>query len=275
MPFLCTHPEDLTMPIFETYIPKEYLALKINYCKQQLAGLPEVTMTQRNVKGIKRTVFVVNNHIYSPDSKTGQQLSFCFQQRETYQSNLSVYEGFWISAFRGSPPSDIKPRDIVRCYLNNNNESIVMDRVFFDSLKNDANPYHPESKTHYYNGTYYRSQHEVDIARYYTEHKIPFKYEPEIWIKGLNYPIYPDFVILIEELNLCKFHEHFGMNNFSNYARKTLTKYSNYSEAGLIMDLDVICTYSFEQIPFDLRMLSTKLNHAVFTSLFAAPLFQS
>lgn len=177
------------MPIFEPYIPKEYLALKINYCKNRLAELPKVTMTQRNVKGIKRTVFVVNNHIYSPDSRTGQQLSFCFQQRETYQSNLSVYEGFWI--------------------------------------------------------------------------------------KGLNYPIYPDFVILIEELNLCKFHEHFGMNNFANYARKTLTKYSNYSEAGLIMDLDVICTYSFEQIPFDLRMLSTKLNHAVYTSLFATPILQS
>ena len=44
------------MPIFEPYIPKEYLALKINYCKNRLAELPEVTMTQRNVKGIKRNL---------------------------------------------------------------------------------------------------------------------------------------------------------------------------------------------------------------------------
>ena len=30
------------MTILEPYIPKEYLALKINYCKQKLAELPEV-----------------------------------------------------------------------------------------------------------------------------------------------------------------------------------------------------------------------------------------
>ena len=109
------------MQILDPYIPREYLTLRINYCKELLAELPEVTMAQRNIKGIKRTVFVVNNHIYSPDSKTGQQLSISFQQRENYLSNLSIYEGFWISAFRGSPPTDIKPRDIVRHYLNNNN----------------------------------------------------------------------------------------------------------------------------------------------------------
>ena len=42
------------MEIHEPYIPKEYLALKINYIKQQLAELPEVSMTQRTIRNKKR-----------------------------------------------------------------------------------------------------------------------------------------------------------------------------------------------------------------------------
>ena len=144
-----------------------------------------------------------------------------------------------------------------------------MDSAFFNSLKNDAYPFYPDNKKNYYNGIYYRSTNEVDIARYYTEQEIPFKYEPEIWIKGLNYPIYPDFVFLIKELDLCKIHEHFGMKNFVNYAQALQVKCSNYSNAGLVMDFDVINTYNFDSIPFDLRMLATKINHAVYDSLFA------
>ena len=59
------------------------------------------------------------------------------------------------------------------------------------------------------------------------------------------------------------------MKNFANYAAKTQSKLSNYSSAGLVPDFDVICTYNFDSIPFDLRMLQTKLNHAVYDSLFA------
>ena len=257
------------MTILEPYIPKEYLALKINYCKQQLAALPEVTMSERKVKGTTKKVYLVKNHIYLPDSKIGTKLQLVTQQREELLCDLSKYEGLWNSAFRGLPPPDIDPRKIVRSYLNNNDEPIIMDSAFFNNLKNDADPFYPDNKKYLYNGTYYRSAYEVDIARYYTEQEIPFKYEPEIWIKGLNYPIYPDFVFLIKELDLCKIHEHFGMKNFSNYAQSLQAKCSNYSNAGLVMDFDVINTYNFDSIPFDLRMLSTKINHAVYDSLFA------
>ena len=193
----------------------------------------------------------------------------CSRQREELLRELAKLEGLWESAFRGLPPPDIEPRKIRRSFLNNNNETVILDGNFFKSLKNDVNPYFPDSKKYFYNGTYYRSAAEVDIARFYTEQGIPFKYEPEIWLKGLNHPIYTDFVLLIKELDLCKFHEHFGMKNFSGYAAGTLSKYTNYSEAGLVMDFDVICTYNYDSVPFDLRMLSTKLNHAVYDSLFA------
>jgi len=148
------------------------------------------------------------------------------------------------------------------------NDSVTLDRKFFDGLKNDANPYHPESKTFYYNGTYYRSASEADIARFYTEQGIPFKYEPEIWLKDLNKPVFTDFVILIRELDLCKFHEHFGMKNSGDYNRITATKYNNYSGAGLLPELDIFYTYDTGDVPFDIRSLHTKLNSVVYDSLF-------
>lgn len=257
------------MTILEPCIPKEYLALKINYCKQQLKALPEITVTERRIRGKPVKVCACNSRFYRMNTTNGQKLIIYAKQREKALCDLAKWEGLWNSSYRGFPPSDIEPRKVIRTFLNNNNEPIILDGAFFESLKNDANPYYPDNKKYYYNGIYYRSIAEVDIARYYTEQGIPFKYEPEIWIKGLAHPIYPDFVIYIKELDLCKFHEHFGMNNFSNYAQKTQVKYINYSEAGLIMDYDVICTYSFVNIPFDTRMLSTKINHVVYSSLFA------
>ncbi len=124
------------------------------------------------------------------------------------------------------------------------------------------------NKSFYYNGTYYRSAAEVSIAAFYTEHGIPFKYEPEIWLKDLKNPVYPDFVILIPELDLCKFHEHFGMKNSGDYNRITATKYNNFSGAGLLPELDIFYTYNTDDVPFDTRILKSKLNSVVSASLF-------
>lgn len=255
------------MNITTPYIPREYLALKINYCKQQLAALPEVVRTKRRIRGIKKDVYVYQNHAYLPDSKTGLLLQQSFQKRAEINSQLSRHVGVWKSVFVCIPPLDLEPRKIRRRYIDSIGEPVILDRKFFDSLKHDSNPYYPEHKTVYYNGTYYRSAAEANIARFYTENGIPFKYEPEIWLYGMKTPIYTDFVIYIEELDLCKFHEHFGLKNSADYSRKTSTTYNNYSGAGLLPELDVFYTYDVDDVPFDIRSLSTKLNSAVFDSL--------
>lgn len=256
------------MSILEPFVPREYLALQINYCKQQLAMLPEVSMSQRFVRGEKKTIFRCNNHINWANSLAGQELQRIYAQREELLSKLSILEGLWNSRFRCAPPPYIRPRKIQRKLFISSTESVVIDSKFFESLKNDADPNHRESKTCFYNGIYYRSTAEVDIARYYTENGIPFKYEPEIWLKGLNRPIYTDFVILIRELDLCKFHEHIGMKNSADYNRITSIKYNNYSGAGLVPELDSFYTYDLPGIPFDLRTVPIKVNSVVHSSLF-------
>ena len=256
------------MAILDPYIPKEFLALQINYCKQQLAELPEVKISTRTKFGTVSKVYVVGTHFYQLNSKKGKELRSIYNKREELLCELSKLEGLWNSCFRGQTPPSIAPRKIKRRLFINSSNSVILNGDFFDSLKNDADPNHRESKTFFYNGTYYRSAPEVEIARYYTENGIPFKYEPEIWLNGLNYPIYTDFVVLIKALDLCKFHEHIGMKNSANYNRTTANKYINYSGAGLLPELDIFYTYDIPGVPFDLRTLPIKLNGVVHSSLF-------
>ena len=256
------------MAISDPYIPKEILALQINYCKQQLAELPEVNIGRRKRNGSFTEVYLVGLHCYQKNCDKGKELLSIYNKREELTCELSRLEGLWHSGYTCQPPEDIAPRKIERRLFINSSNSVLINGEFFDSLKNDADPNHRESKTFFYNGTYYRSASEVDIARYYTENGIPFKYEPEIWLNGLNYPIYTDFVVLIKALDLCKFHEHIGMKNSANYNRTTATKYTNYSGAGLLPELDIFYTYDIPGVPFDLRTLPIKLNGVVHSSLF-------
>ena len=255
------------MEILEPYIPKEYLALKINYIKQQLAMLPEITITQRTIRNIKKEVYIFDSKTIMSTSKTGETVKLNIQKRKDLLRELAFLEAQWNKYYCGLPPSDIKPEKIKRCLYTGNNQYVEINSDYFNRLKNDANPNYRENKKLFYNGTFYRSAAEVDIARFYTEQGIPFKYEPEIWLRGLNFPIYTDFVILIKELDLCKFHEHFGLKNSTNYNRLTATKYNNYSGAGLLPELDIFYTYDIDGFPFDTRSLHTKLNSVVYNSL--------
>ena len=256
------------MAIYEPYIPREYLALQINYCKQQLAALPEVIQTKHTIHGKLTDVFKCDSRFISINSKSAKEIQSILLKREQLICELSKLEGIWNSVFRGAPPSDIEPRKITRQLFQSSHSSVKLDGKFFESLKNDADPNYRENKTYYYNGTFYRSASEVDIARFYTEQGIPFKYEPQIFLKGLNYPIYTDFVILIKDLDLCKFHEHFGMKNKADYNRITSTKIINYTGAGLLAGLDIIYTFDTDEAPFDIRSLHAMLNSAVYSSLF-------
>ncbi len=83
-------------------------------------------------------------------------------------------------------------------------------------------------------------------------------------LAGLNKPINPDFIIYIEELDTCFIHEHFGMKDSSDYLTTTKTKYGNYTNAGLIPDLDILFTHDTGEMPFDIRCLSAKLNAAIY-----------
>lgn len=255
------------MDISNKYIPREYLALKINYCRKQLAELPEVTLHEHIVDGVPVKRVSTSGHRYSLNSETGQQLYKCQIKRDSLERDLHLYEAVWNYNYKGVPPTEFTPRKIPKKLAVDYNQRIVMDKTFFENLKNDANTKHPKTSGYYFNGINYRSAAEREIAIFYTEMGIPFKYEPEITLLGLPNPINPDFVLYIKELDTCKFHEHLGMKHSADYIRDTKIKYSNYTGAGLIPDVDILFTHDTEEMPFDIRFLSAKLNSAIYGTI--------
>ena len=255
------------MKITDKYIPREYLSLKINYCRQRLKQLPNFSVNERQIRGVPKKIICADGHRCFIDSKSGKVLLDLKHEKEELEAQLQIYESIWQVNFRGEPVSDLVPCKINRFLTINPGQSVTLDKAFFDSLKNDDNKKYQKYKSNFFNGIYYRSATERDIAIFYTEMGIPFKYEPSISIAGLTKTINPDFALYIKELDSCKFHEHLGMKEYADYMRDTKVKYSNYIGAGLIPDLDIIFTQEKEDVPFDIRFLEAKLNSSIYGSI--------
>ena len=252
------------MEFLNRHIPQEYLALKINYCRQQLELLPKVTMKTHILSGVPTQLLFVDGHRFKPDSKSGEQSIRDMERRSYLERELQIYEAIWYSKYKDDPFPECTPHNANRTLYIDTKTQVVLNREYFDSLKNDANTKQPKPTDYPFDGMYYRSAAERDIAMFYTEMGIPFKYEPEVTIKGITGFIYPDFVPYFEEIDNCKFHEHFGIKNSSGYNRVTSIKYVNYANAGLVSEADVIYTHDTDDMPFDIRAFSSKLNTAIY-----------
>ena len=248
-------------------IPREFLALKINYCRQQIAALPEVKMHTYTIDGTPVEYAVAGSTRLRTNTKQGKKLLNKMKIRDYLKHQLHVYEAIWEANYYGDPIPECRPRKTFRKLYVDYAQPVILDKAYFDSLESDSNSNYSKPTEYFFNGIYYRSAAERDIAIFYTEMGIPFKYEPAVYIKGLAEPIHPDFVLYIRELNNCKFHEHFGVKQSSSYLRKTRFKYDNYTNAGLVPEIDIIFTHDTTDLNFDIRALALKLNTAVYMTL--------
>ena len=255
------------MNLMNNYIPKEYLALKINYCRKQLNELPVVSLQKYFPSNANKKRVVVNNHKYSSATDIGKKYIEIMNLRTQLERELRVYESIWDANFIGEPLADCEPIKANRIIYVDTNKPVIMNKEYFDSLKNDADDSYAKPENYKFNGIKYRSAAEKEIAIFYTEMGIPFKYEPEVFIKGLVKPIHPDFVLYLRELDTCKIHEHFGMREYADYIRNSKTKFNNFLNAGLVQDLDVLFTHSTDNTFFDPRHFSAKLNGAIYGTI--------
>ena len=255
------------MELFNTYIPREYLALKINYLRQQLEELPVVTLHKYSSGGNNQFRVVVNNHKYGSETEKGKENIKLMHCRERLADELNVYQAIWDANFKYDPPADCEPHAANRVVYVDTNKPVIMNKEYFDSLENDADTSYAKPDNYEFNGIKYRSAAEKEIAIFYTESGIPFKYEPKVFLKGLAKPVFPDFVPYFTEIDTCKFHEHFGMTGSSDYFKVSKLKFGNFMNAGLIQDLDVIFTTSNDDTSFDPRHLSAKLNAAIYGTI--------
>ena len=255
------------MEIINKHIMQDYLVLKINYCRKQLEQLPEIKVQTFHKNNASYDMVLIYGHRYKAESANGKRYIKMLQHKDTLKRKLEYYESVWNCKYKDIPFPECEPHNVVRTLRIDGNTAVVMNKAFFDSLKNDANTKHPKPLNFPFNGIYYRSAAEREIAIFYTEMGIPFKYEPEMTIMGVPGFIYPDFIIYIPELDNCKIHEHFGMKDSAQYLKLTNVKYGNYTNAGLIPELDVIFTHDVEEIPFDIRAVASKVNHSIYTTM--------
>lgn len=251
------------MDIYSKYMPPDYLALKISYCREQLEKLPIVRTQVHTISGSSIIMVAVGNHKYHADSPNGINALNILKTRFALENELNIYEAIWKSKYKEEPDTSCKPHSANRRLYIDTNKSVILDKSYFDSLINNADSNYPKPTDYPFKGIYYRSAAERDIAMFYTDAGIPFKYEPAIKICGLPKPINTDFVIYIKELDNCKFHEHFGMKNSSNYLRITKLKYCNYTDAGLVPEIDILFTHDTEDMSFCISNLTHKLNTAI------------
>jgi len=254
------------MEMLKKYMPQEYLALKINYCREQLEKLPVVKVQTHTVNGIPTRKLIVGNHKFKEESNKGREYLDLLNKRNELENELAFLMAVWNLRYLEKPNTECIPHKARRILCVDAYNRVVMDKDFFDSLENNADARHPKPNSYPFNGIYYRSAAERDIAMFYTDAGIPFKYEPAITISGITGVINPDFVIYIRELDTCKIHEHFGVKNSASYLRIVKIKYEDYTDAGLIPDTDILFTYDTEDMPFDIRMLTHKLNNAVYST---------
>jgi len=232
-------------------LPKELHALEINYLKQRLAEMPaaRVTLVHRNSKTYK--IVLAGGHQYSVHSAKGASLLQIAEEAEQLRKELVILQAAWDAAYFEKVPDMVLPHPVRRVFLGYGGRQIAMDRKFFDSLTPESNTLYTEHKKYHYNGIYYRSKAEREIARIYTELGVEFKYEPAVLLNSSAKYTYSDFVCWDGITLSCYFHEHLGVNSLADYAHRAVTTISNYTSAGALPNVDVIYTFEDEDLTFD------------------------
>jgi len=110
-----------------------------------------------------------------------------------------------------------------------------------------------EEKIHKTNrGEYVRSKSEKIIADLLDSYQeLDYVYEPELFLKGLNYPIHPDFVVINRKTGKLYIWEHAGMIGEINYSSDFIRKYNEYDSAGIFIGVNLFITMENERVPYD------------------------
>ena len=116
------------------------------------------------------------------------------------------------------------------------------------------NSYKPEDqKYESTKGIKFRSKSELIIANLLEEYNIPYRYEPEMTLKGKR--ICPDFMIKNPFTAETIIWEHFGALHLPDYEKKMNEKMEWYLTQGLVPFETVIYTFEFDLNPKRLKSL--------------------
>ena len=241
-------------------LPKDLHALKINSIKKQLANIPTVKIkdVRRNNKLSRYAYF--DGHYHLVDSKRGAELARLADERRRLTEELQILKSAWYAVYREPVPEMIQPHPVKRVFVGYGGQLVKLDRKFYEDLQPESNPMFLEYKKYFYNGVYYRSKAEREIAKIYTNLGIEFKYEPAVLLNASNTETYTDFVGWDSITESCFFHEHMGMKSLADYAHKAVLAMSDYTSAGILPGVDIIYTFEDADYNFDPELTIMQLS---------------
>ena len=121
------------MDIYSKYMPPDYLALKISYCREQLEKLPIVRTQVHTKDGSSKNVVVIGNHKYYADSPNGINALKILKTRSALENELNIYEAVWKSKYKEEPDTNCKPHSANRRLYIDTNKSVILDKSFRQS----------------------------------------------------------------------------------------------------------------------------------------------
>lgn len=104
-----------------------------------------------------------------------------------------------------------------------------------------------------------RSKSEKIISDYLDQHKIPYKYECPLYLKGMG-TVYPDFTYLSEKKRCEVYHEHFGKMDDPSYCNQAIRKIHAYEANGIFIGERLIATFETSQSILNTRELERILK---------------
>lgn len=118
----------------------------------------------------------------------------------------------------------------------------------------ERNPLHPENLRHSCpSGHIVRSKSEALIDQALFMHKIPFRYECALPLKGMTF--YPDFTIRHPKSGQFFYWEHFGLMDSPSYSQNAFQKLNIYCQNNIIPTINLITTYETKEHPLTSKII--------------------
>lgn len=89
-------------------------------------------------------------------------------------------------------------------------------------------------------------------------HKIPFRYECALHLKGIT--LYPDFTIRHPESGEYFYWEHFGLMDSPTYSQNTFQKLNTYCQNNIIPTINLITTYETKEHPLTSKIIENTIR---------------
>lgn len=124
----------------------------------------------------------------------------------------------------------------------------------------EQNLKYPEQLKHKtLSGNVVRSKSESLIDTSLFLHKIPYRYECELYLNEIQ--LFPDFTVLHPHTGNIIYWEHFGMMDDNSYSQNAYAKMQLYSTNGIIPGINFITTFETRENPLTFDMVEKTIQH--------------